>query len=749
MAVNETKKKTIKKKMDKKDGNSNKNVNEIIDKVPIKPYIIIFVIAVIFGVIMINGMNFNGYNSAEYPYEGGIVASVQGYEQNENSFKYDSNADVAYIQVPTTEEGACDKLVMACNNKANEDVDITVLYIDDNGNQLENVTEGIWKKGKYYAEIDIDYVVCNSYCLCIPADFVLDSIYYGVKDEDAGKKPIVFAIIWIILVIALLLLIRFTPLNSAVNYLSNKFSRLINEIPKNIDKIVKTLIYIVCGIFLSEIVGKVICSIKGDAFSVKVALMAGFLGVAVGVIVRYYKEYETKAEIIMGVIILASGSIVAFTTPSNVGISWDDEVHYSNVINIAHYFDGKCAVYDNHMLSEYVSYAEEKTGYSKSEQEMNYQIMNFLDDYKFYTVIDKAQLRPTMIAYLPSAIGYLFAKGLNFPYSFAFSFGKWMNVLLLTICCILAMKKLKTGKIVVMIVALIPTNIYVAGNYSYDTWLLAFSIYGLSSFFGEFQSKNDKITVGRMLQIAIPMFLAVQPKLVYFPLTLICLFMPKEKFENKKLLWFYRCLILLAIMAPFVRVYLQSFGSSTGEEVQDIRGVEGVNSYEQMQLIKSKPMFYFEVMFNFLKGYLKPSWYIPQGIENMTHIGYSTFSYIYFLITIPLFCLLDHEGKDEDYFPWWSKLGAIVVLITIGFVAATSMYVAYSQVGSDGVAGCQARYLLPAFFPFLYILSRWRWNDKIKEKIGGVNISIACAICMIIPLVMTMYTGCIALFMKG
>ena len=726
-----------------------KDVEEVIEKISWKPYIIMFIVAIIFGAIMINGMYFGGYYSAEYPYEGGIIAAQVGYEQADNNFTLSSGDEFPYIQVPTTEAGKCDKMIISFSTKAEEDIDLTVLYIDDAGNQLENVSEGVWEKGNYYAIIDVDNVVCNSYCISIPTDFTFNSIYYGIKNDPAGNAPVKYMAVWALIALVLVLIARFTPIIKCVSYLTKKCDDCIKKLKKSGTSIIKTCVFILGGIALSEIVGAIIIAAKGDKFSSKIGITAAFLGLAVGVIVRFYKEYEEKAAIIMGVVIFATGSIIAFTTPANVGVSWDDETHFINASDLSHFFDCKRSAYDSHMIAHYVEYAQDKVGYTKREQEINYQMMDVIEENEFYEEIDRIELKPIKLAYLPSAIGFGFARGLKLPYNIAFCVGRWMNVWLLAICCILAMKRLKTGKIVVMMVALFPTNIYVAGNYTYDTWLLAFTIYGLSAFFSEFQTPNEKITVGRMLKIAIPMFLAVQPKLVYFPLTLICLFLPRKKFESLKHCWFYRLLILAAAFIPFIMVYMMSFGSSTGEGVEDVRGGEGVNSYEQMQLIKTKPKFYVEVMFNFLKNYFAPSWFIPQGLENLAYVGYSNFSYIYFLVTVPLFCLLDHEGTDEDYFPWWSKIGAIVVLITIGLAAATSMYVAYTAVGADGVAGCQARYLLPAVFPFLYILSRWRWKDKIKSKVRGVNISIACAICMLIPLIMTIYSGCLSLYMKG
>ncbi len=50
-----------------------------------------------------------------------------------------------------------------------------------------------------------------------------------------------------------------------------------------------------------------------------------------------------------------------------------------------------------------------------------------------------------------------------------------------------AIRKLKSGKMIMSVIALFPTNIVLASNYSYDPWVTGFSLLGTAYFVSEMQ----------------------------------------------------------------------------------------------------------------------------------------------------------------------------------------------------------------------------------------------------------------------
>ena len=230
-----------------------------------------------------------------------------------------------------------------------------------------------------------------------------------------------------------------------------------------------------------------------------------------------------------------------------------------------------------------------------------------------------------------------------------------MNLLLLAVLSYLAMKRLKSGKMAVVLIAMIPTNLFIAGNYNYDTWLLGWSILGLSIFFGEWQKPEEKISYQTIIFMTVSLFLAVMPKLVYVPIIGIIFFMPWKKFTDKKQrVVFYGC-IALAIAMPLIALYIQNL-SAGGAGITDSRGLGGdINGGAQIAYIRSNIVTFSKNFLEFLKGYLNPFVNGREYMINQAYLGYIPVSerWILWLVLLGVFF---SRKRGEIGFPWWSKL---------------------------------------------------------------------------------------------
>lgn len=74
--------------------------------------------------------------------------------------------------------------------------------------------------------------------------------------------------------------------------------------------------------------------------------------------------------------------------------------------------------------------------------------------------------------------------------------------------------------------------------------------------------------------------------------------------------------------------------------------------------------------------------------------------------------------EDDIRIPWWYRIGTVCIYIGAGIICSVSMYVMFTPVGANYVAGCQLRYLLPTFFPVVYVLTRIPMAGKIKILMG-------------------------------
>ena len=216
---------------------------------------------------------------------------------------------------------------------------------------------------------------------------------------------------------------------------------------------------------------------------------------------------------------------------------------------------------------------------------------------------------------------------------------------------------------------------------SYDYWVIGFTTLGYSFFISELQNRDKKLEYKNMIMMNICFLLGIAPKAIYFVLMFVLLFMPKDKFVDKKQRKIYYTLIVgVAVFLMMTFLLPMLIGSSgTG----DTRGGEDVNSIEQIKYILSNPGEYTGTLLNFLKEYLD----------------------------------LDYEKKIKmpcvrgAYF-----FSAAVCIILV----ATALYVSFTEVGANYIAGCQPRYLLPILFPTAYFIGVDGVQTKINKNVMTV-----------------------------
>ncbi len=705
-----------------------------------KYQLIIVVIMTILGVILGNSLYLAGYAAETMEVGVPFVYSSYGYTQTENSFSY-TGVEGSYVQL-IARNSDTEQLLFSFSETAKEDTQLTLYLVDNEGNvNYDNVAVGTWKKGKYTATVDFTPGEYSSYLLCMDADFTLCDLYYAYNN---GKSSTLKYICYLAGVVFGLILAAIAgsveKLSQALLYIDEKRKLFIENCKREQKTIgIYTLKFIV--IVAITILVALILSISGKIrLSGKIIFVSVMLGCLFAIYICFRKYAAKKIELIGSLTILIVGTIFAVVEPPNVGVSWDDEIHYQNSISLSHVLDGQMSMADVSIQNDYQNVALNKYNYTRDEQSRYNAVMNDLIQSKYYTQRYSLVSLNVQIAYIPSAIGIVIARGLGMSFYATIIAGRWMNVLLIALLAYFSMKKLKSGKLIVMLLCLIPTNIFLSGNYTYDIWLTGWMMLGLSTFFGEWQRPDAKLEKKSFWTIGISLFLAVMPKLVYFPLSLIALFMPKKKFETAKEMWKYRLFIILVAFLPLVLVYFQNFFGGMGQG--DTRGGEAVNSASQMDFIKQQPINAAIILLNFLKTYLNPYTEGREYLVNQAYLGYVGIDYRIVLLIVIVGCFISREVKEVK-FPWWTKAGTLFVYCTIGFMAAFSMYVAFTAVGADSVAGCQGRYLIPAFFPVLYVCSRISLKTYVKNILKEENINIGLMVALVAIAIMGLWNGCL------
>ncbi len=633
-----------------------------------------------------------------------VFQAQEGYEQNGTSFHL-TDSENAYLLMGSSVGD--EKIVFSFNSPAQENVTITAGYVDTEGNyQSDGEKETVWKKGTRNVVLDSSSWEDGTYLVRIPVDFDINCAYYGV-DKVISESGRTLMVLCCILIFGLIIWKMWKKnLFDRMDAAWRSYADQVSE--KKKEYLIRGAYGIVAAV-AAFVAGYLLLRVKQSVgilnISPRLIVIDLVLAVVFGMMMFCYRVWNRKIELMGALCILLVGSLFSVMEPANVGVSWDDEVHFNQASHLTHIFDRTVSFADQHLISVYADVAENKSYYQKDQQNAYQEMLDTLEREHFR--YDQYQYRGNTIsmAYIPSALGMAFGRGIGLGHEAVVKLGRWMNLLLLAVLSYLAMKRLKSGKMAVVLIAMIPTNLFIAGNYNYDTWLLGWSILGLSIFFGEWQKPEEKISYQTILFMTVSLFLAVLPKLVYVPIIGIIFFMPWKKFTDKKQrVVFYGC-IALAIAMPLIALYIQNL-SAGGAGITDSRGLGGdINGVAQIAYIRSNIVTFSKNFLEFLKGYLNPFVNGREYMINQAYLGYIPVSERWILCLVLLGVFFSRK-RGEIGFPWWSKLGTLFVYAAIGAIAAMSMYIAFTPVGYSTVLGCQGRYIAPAIFPLLYVWSR-------------------------------------------
>lgn len=423
----------------------------------------------------------------------------------------------------------------------------------------------------------------------------------------------------------------------------------------------------------------------------------------------YHDLFSKKIHLFFFCSVMIIGSLYVCEYPSIVGISWDDEIHYARTLKLANVFDGVNYEADNKIISEYAEniYShncfdlDSRTAYMNEVEELYSQKIvsdNTLGTFGIYSV-----------AYIPSAIGVVIARGLGLNFRHMFMLGKFFNLLMYVILVTLAIRKTPYGKVLMTVVGMIPTMVFMAASYSYDSWVLGWTLLG-GAYFLQVLSDNRNDNNRNLIISAVCITIGCLPKAIYFPLLLPLVFVGKEKImddKKRKIAKIVVAICMVVLVGSFLLPMLVH-GAGTG----DIRGGADVNSTEQIKFILQHPFQYFVIWFNFIKYYI--------GVINCQYLvafAYAGFGQCYGIVmaVILLVGILDRMDTLENRL--MIKGITVFSLIMILALVPTALYISFTAVASPTIAGCQYRYIIPIIFPALMFSLSDNITNRINHKL--------------------------------
>lgn len=451
----------------------------------------------------------------------------------------------------------------------------------------------------------------------------------------------------------------------------------------------------------------------------------------------FEKKIYKKLEWLFVVYALIFGLLLIFYAQP-VKNSWDEQIHFGNAYSLAF---GRNVEWTE--AAELTKNGETVTCNTKAEFAELRAYLNEKNDTVVYTE-QKESLIPaySSLAYIPQAIFINIASILKTSFSVLYALGKIGNLLIYILVMFWAIKLAKRKKLFLIFVALMPTPLFLAASYTYDT--IVFSFITLACVLWANELYNESINIRKIIGMVLLFAIGCFSKAVYIPMILIMLILPIASTKKKKdriIVWTMILCITCLVMLTFVLPTLTSTMAGDLSFGGDLRG--GATSVVgQLVSMVKHPMASIKLMVksifeldNFRNlGYPEADNYFFGNLMflNFANLGILTDKWSCVIIVLAGMLLLTPDQQNIRYERKLSIMDKIIIAIavigTIGFIWL-ALYLSFTPVGETHISGVQARYYLPLLYLGALIFNGKRISLKCDYcKLSRATFVISCCL---------------------
>ena len=323
------------------------------------------------------------------------------------------------------------------------------------------------------------------------------------------------------------------------------------------------------------------------------------------------------------------------------------------------------------------------------------------------------------VQYLPQALGVFIADKISdTPMVMAYA-ARIFNMIITAVILYMALKCMPFGKNILLLLMCIPIAVEGFSSMSPDAMTISVVFLFIAYVLKLFSQKDKKITRKDKIYLFIMSIVIALCKIVYIPVVGLLLILPKDKFKTRKeQFWTVGLIIGLALTANLIwlaisNMYLVTF--------------RGGNSKYQIANLLSNPIEYMQMLFNTINLYGKEYLYSMFGGE----LGWDEYVKINSIVPIAfggMYLLFSTSEEDiKNRFTTYQKVIMVLIILAIVGLIFTSLYVQWTPLTYDYIAGVQGRYFIP-ILPLisLAILSAIKVKNSYKEesKLKFLGISI-------------------------
>lgn len=289
--------------------------------------------------------------------------------------------------------------------------------------------------------------------------------------------------------------------------------------------------------------------------------------------------------------------------------------------------------------------------------------------------------------YLATAPGIALARLLGFGALGCFYAGRIANLLVYTLLCYMALKRLKRMRPIFLAIMLLPMSLYMAASYNYDAIVLG-CYYVAATFF--LQREWNNRDVAEFCAVFLVMNI-IKPWLNLLWLAVL-LFAPKKEWKAKLRPWQVAglCLLGAVLTSRIVDWYGATFRYNYGTIGRQLG--DTVDQMGQLKFVLRNPLRYIAVLVGTL---YENEFYLGQlGVFGALDLPIPMVN-----LLSPFVLLLGAALSVPKDKPCCAVRTAGLSAWGLVYLAGalTAMYITWTPVGMVRVVGFQARYLLPTF----------------------------------------------------
>lgn len=418
------------------------------------------------------------------------------------------------------------------------------------------------------------------------------------------------------------------------------------------------------------------------------------------IFIIFYNRHKMNSiiHILFLIVVLSVGLLLVFNEQFTTGVSWDDQIHYSRTL--ASLNNGETTITAAEEANSYITYKFYNYNTEVERKEIKKYINEVLDKKNVEVTYNQEQFHYSNFCYIPGSIVIKIMKFLNFNYSTRMMGWRMTSLIIYSVLVFIAIKRAKKYKILLFTVGIIPTSIFLASNYSYDSYVTSFIILGISSFINIMS--DTKINKKEVFIFILSILFGSLSKLIYIPIVFLLLIVPSDKFNSKK-----QCLMFKILCLIFVLILCSSFLLPTMSSSDIISGdPRGGNTCVscQVELIKKYPVSFIKVFYNnIIPNFSFRFFHISTIVSFAYYGGTAEYSNYYFLFLMGLVLTIVACSKKSLNL---KIIDRFIIFIIIGLIICFiygALFLSFTEVGSESIAGVQNRYFIP-LIPLLFIL---------------------------------------------